>query len=336
MTQTNNKQPEEQKQIGLILTVPPLARFEDIIKDPVVEAVRINTTHEVNQDLDYLLESIKEQAGLKKAWIDLKCRQLRVTDYNVEIRRGEEIHKIGLSQKIELNLPTEAIFDDGNFYANIVALENENTLIIPSSLEKKTGLQLPTRTNMGIRPGMSINITDPSLKIKGYLTKKDEAYIEASKKAGIHTFMLSYVEEESDITDFLALDPDAELIAKIESPKGIEFVKNIYPKYKDKVHLMAARGDLYVELAQPHLILKACEDIINADKDAILASRMLQSLRKPEKMPASQDIFDLYSGMLMGYYRFMTGDEVSFRKDSTMSVIGLFDAVKKIYEQVRT
>ena len=42
---------------------------------------------------------------------------------------------------------------------------------------------------------------------------------------------------------------------------------------------MAARGDLYVEVDRPHLILNAMEKIIKADPNAIAASRMLNSLK---------------------------------------------------------
>ena len=311
----------------LTLTVPPYAHFKDIVTHPTVEAVRLNTTLPVHDSLDTILSNIKAQADPKDVWIDLKCRQLRIQDYNVNITNEKETHYITLSHNITLNTPSEMFVDDGNYVGKINSVQNGNQIVVESSTENRYGLPLPSQGEVGIRPGMSINILDPSLKIDGYLTQKDKDYIDAAKKVGMHNYLLSYVEQKSDIEDILKLDPDAQIIAKIESKKGLDFVKKVYPKYKGNVHLMAARGDLYVELDKPDEIITACEHIINADPEAVLASRLFESLKNPNQMPKSQDIFDVYCGMRMGYKRFMIGDDVCLKKESVESAIGLFDTI---------
>ena len=316
----------------LILTVPPYAQFQGVVKDPAVEAVRLNTTITLKDSLEDVLARVKAQATPKDVWVDLKCRQLRIADYTVEILNNGEMHYITLSHKINVDTPTKMYIDDGNFIGKILEVDKGDTLVVPSSVERKEGLPLAQPGEVGVRPGMSINILDPSLKIYGYLTNKDKQYIKASKKLGLHNYMLSYVEQEKDITDVLRLDPDAKIIAKIESKKGFEFVKDVYPKYKDKVKLMAARGDMYMELDDLDQIIDGCEQIIKADPDAILASRIFESLKDVDKMPKSQDLFDVYCGMLMGYKRFMVGDDVCMRKDSVESAIGLFSVIAKKYE----
>jgi len=320
----------------LILTVPAYAIFGKIAESPVVESVRLNTTLPVKIPLEDVLANIKEQAEPKDVWIDLKCRQLRITGYNVQIFNDGEIHYIDLSHKIQVDTPTKMWIDDGNFIGNITGILNGNRLVVPSSVERKKGLPLANQGEIGIRPSMSINILDPSLKIDGYLTDKDKEYIEAAKKTGLHNYMLSYVEQKSDITDVLKLDPDAKIVAKIESKKGLGFVRKIYPKYKDKVNLMAARGDLYVELDKPDLIIDSCEEIINADPQAMFASRLLESVKDVDKIPKCQDLFDVYCGMKMGYKRFLLGDDICSNRISVQSAIGLFDEIRQKYEGKKT
>ena len=96
---------------------------------------------------------------------------------------------------------------------------------------------------------------------------------------------------------------------------------------------MAARGDLLIEVEKPDEIIDACEEIIKAEPNAILASRIFDSLKDLEKIPKSQDMFDLYCGMLMGYKRFLLGDDVCLNKESVKAAIGLFDVIKQKYDK---
>ena len=96
---------------------------------------------------------------------------------------------------------------------------------------------------------------------------------------------------------------------------------------------MAARGDLYVEVDRPDQVIDACAEIINADPNAVFASRMFESLKDIDKMPKCQDLFDVYCGMLMGYKRFMIGDDVCLSEGSVRAAIGLFDVLASKYDE---
>lgn len=326
----------------LILTVPAHAKFGNVANDPYVEGVRINTTIPVNLSLEDTLKGIINEAGNKRVWIDLKCRQLRITDYNIQVEQDKEIHHIGLSHSIRVNTPTEVWFDNGNTVATIDKVVNGRELIIPSSVERGVGIQLPPTGKIGLRRGMSVTILDKTLDIDGYLTQKDKEFVEAAKKVGLHHYLLSFVECDKDISDLLALDSEARILAKIESPKGLDFVREDYPKYrrflsglKGRVNLMAARGDLYLQVDRPDQIIDGCREIINADKRAVMASRILESCVDPNKIPKCQDLTDVYCSMHMGYRRFMVGDDVSRREDSLKAAIGLFTVLANKYDGVR-
>ena len=163
--------------------------------------------------------------------------------------------------------------------------------------------------------------------VEEYLTVQDKRFVEAAQKLGIHKYLLSFVEQKSDIFELLKLDPEAKIIAKIESIKGLEFVENTYLEVNENVRLMAARGDMYVELEWPHQILGALAKIIKADKNAIAASRILESTLNPEKLPNCADISDMALLLKMGYRSFLLGDNICEKEGSLKSALGLMEAI---------
>jgi pyruvate kinase len=90
---------------------------------------------------------------------------------------------------------------------------------------------------------------------------------------------------------------------------------------------------MYIELDKPDQIIDGCQQIIQADPDAVLASRIFESLKDLDKMPKSQDMFDVYAGMLMGYKRFLIGDDICMREETVRSAIGLFDVIANKFEK---
>ena len=170
--------------MGLIITVPSGVDFRNIVKNPAIEGVRLNTTLPVAGTIEDTLQDMRNQTGPKDFWIDLKCRQLRIVGYSVDISNNSEIHYIKLSHKIKTNIPTDIWLDDGNYSGEIKDIINDDTLVVPSIYSKKEGLMLINEGKL-IRPGMSINILDKSLSIDGYLTNKDKSYIDAAKNLGL-------------------------------------------------------------------------------------------------------------------------------------------------------
>jgi pyruvate kinase len=143
--------------------------------------------------------------------------------------------------------------------------------------------------------------------------------------------MLSFVEKQEDIDELYKLVPDANVVAKIESIKGLRYVTDNH----DKTRLMAARGDLFVELKLPHHIIGALEDIIHADKDAIVASRIFSSLNEGLE-PSCEDISDVDNLLRMGYKTVMLGDDICMKRDSVISGLNLFHAMARRYNKGKT
>jgi len=137
--------------------------------------------------------------------------------------------------------------------------------------------------------------------------------------------MLSYVESVEDVDEVKKLLSNAEVILKIETHRGLDFAKTRGAKHG---RLMAARGDLFVEVLRPHKIASAVKAIVKADKDAIVASRILDSMAA-SPIPASADIGDVAFLLEIGYRTFMLGDQVCLRRDSVIEALNLLEEMEK-------
>lgn len=294
--------------VSAIVTVPPYAPFvSEVARHPIVSGLRLNTAMEVKNSLEDVLKRLQDASYGKDVWIDLKGRQLRTVGY-----ANPPFTKIKTSHAIEVNTPVTAYFGNGRETATIVRIDGNKLFMLDG----------PRRV---VGPGESINIVDPSLVIHGYFTGKDLGYIAAAKKLGLHKYMLSFVESENDINELKKLDSNAVIAAKIESMKGLDYVKN---EYDGKTRLMAARGDLYIEVARPHHILEALENIVDKNSDAIVASRIFPSL-KDRAEPTCQDITDAAYLIKIGYKTLMLGDEVCMRRDSVIGALNLLAAINE-------
>ena len=296
----------------LIVTIPPYAPFiEEVASQKVVSGLRLNTVMPTKGRLEDVLQGIKDKAQEKDVWIDLKARQLRVEGYWTP-----PFTELKVSHPISVQTPCRVYFNDGLDYSTLLEVDGQR-LIMQDGPRRVVG------------PGESLNILEASLEINGFLTDTDKAYIAAAENVGLNNYMLSFVESESDIDAFHSLVPDATVVAKIESRKGMQYVHAEWPEHK-KSRLMAASGDLYVELQRPHYIVQAVESIVKQDPKAIVASRIFPSLSHGLH-PSCSDISDVDNLLRMGYRSFMLGDEVCLQRDSVLSAINLFESIARRY-----
>lgn len=289
----------------VLVTVPPYAPFlEELGRHPAVAGFRLNTVMPIRGSEEEILQKLSSFG--KELWVDLKGRQLRVVGGAVP-----PYSAVPLSHAIEVPCPTDAWFSDGRERARVVAVEG-NRLILEDGPRRFVG------------PGESVNIPHPRLKIIGTLTESDRRYLAAMKGLGLNRVMLSFVEGATDVEEVEALLPGAEIIQKIESVRGLDYVRREGPA---KGRLMAARGDLFVEVPQPHRVLTALRWIIEADPGAIVASRLFPSLARGP-VPDAADISDAAFLFSLGYRSFMLGDEVCLRRDAVMAALHLLEAVE--------
>lgn len=297
----------------LIATLPSIHRtelMEMIISEPFIGGVRYNTGKasicSPKQTLEKILE-LTDKHG-KKFWVDLKGRQLRVKNW-----AAPYYGKITLNHSIEVEFPAKVYFR-GDSWTELKAVENNVIYVDP-----------PPKYAVG--EGQSVNIVSKNLVVSGnqYPTLNDIEYIEAAASLGIKNFMLSFVERETDIYQFMHYVPfifaglrNFEFALKIESLNGIEFVEKFdRQKMKEifwqKIVLIAARDDLFNQIGENKTdMFRALQKIILADENAILASRIFSSLETGGE-PTLADFSDLFLMKRMGYKNFLLSDEICER-----------------------
>lgn len=276
----------------LIATLSPHVSFQSmVVAHPSVEALRFNTINTTGgRTKEQVLLDLVGLCGDKPLWLDLKTRQLRITKWG-----DPGFTTVDLSHRISVNLPTTIYFKDTQ--SQVVEIVDGSRLILEDAPDRPVGA------------GEPVNILDPSLVVEGFLTADDWEYMALASAMGQHNYMLSFVEQTSDIAEVLSFDPEANIVAKIESRRGLEFARN-EATCLASVRLMAARDDLYTNMGREKIdILAAEQDIIAVDPDAIVASRILTSLDRAGEVTMN-DLSDLHMLHMMGYRHFMLSDEL--------------------------
>jgi len=290
--------------IRAIVTTPPYADFlDEVARHPLVEGFRLNTVMPVKGELAPLLERLSGH-GLP-LWVDLKGRQLRVVGAAIP-----PYTEVRISHPIRVETPVDAYFSDGRERVRLARVDGDRLILAEG----------PRRL---IGPGESVNIVHPSLEVLGSLTQTDRRYLEAMRSVGLTRVMLSYVETPEHVEEVKTLLPDAEVMLKIETLKGLALVRD---HGAGLGRLMAARGDLFIEVGRPHEVVGAVRRIVAADPEAVVASRILESLAD-DPVPECAEIGDVAYLLSLGYRTIMLGDRVSLRRDSVIEALNLLEAI---------
>lgn len=295
---------------------PSFPHFKDFCFHPSVAGIRLNSAMIHSADLDNELKIIEDLQPTVPLYFDVKARQLRVRETLVFPDHME----LKINHPIEVETPTLVMFKAGADRALLERIEGDGKHLI-----------FRGGPRFMVKEGESLHLRHPSLKVLGDPILDYE--IEKIKKvvdAGIKRYYLSYVEDNLEIDELRKyIGSDAELILKIESQKGLDFIKTKYNK-TNNTRPMAARGDLYVELDRPHEILAAMKTIIKADSNSFVGSRLLLSVIN-EPVPECDDFSDLAWLYDIGYRNFLLCDELCLKGDLLNRGVNVFDAFRKAY-----
>ena len=279
------------KDCKLIGTLPSLhdkKSIDEMMSHPSISEVRLNTG--VNDLLtpEETIERIKmiQEMYKKKVWIDLKGRQLRVKAW-----ADPSYEAVELNHDIEIEYPAKIYFRGSN--PSTIIHTRGNKIVLSSPPERAVG------------KGQSVNIIAKDLLIKGFLTPLDIELLKVTKEFNMNNYMASFVEGMDDLSEILRINKDANIICKIESKKGLDFINNT----DAPLNLMAARDDLYIETSRNIEMLKHLREIIKKDPNAICASRLFSSLNNSDYVSLS-DYEDLELMYSYGYKNYMLGDDI--------------------------
>jgi pyruvate kinase len=277
----------------LIATLPSLHNrelVEEMFSNTFLGGVRYNIGMRSKYSPEGLVHTLIGYAETygKTVWLDLKGRQLRIINW-ADPTYGD----IELNREISTDLPAKVYFRGDKTCYTLDDYDKNRLYIYPDPVH-------------ALGAGQALNILGTNFSIIGdYLTENDKRYIKAGKDAGVHDYMLSFIEKPADVQELVSIDPEANPVLKIESVRGLEFVENTYDR---NYRLMAARDDLSINLEKRDDDMnRALRLILDKDKSAIVASNIFSSLKTgvPED---GRDITDL---LKMGYTSFMLDDTVS-------------------------
>lgn len=279
------------KECKLISTLPNLndkRSLEEMLSFDEISEYRFNSGVNQLMSTREIMERLKqiEEQTKKKVWIDIKGRQLRV-----ETWANPSYEAIELNHEIEIEYPARVIFRDGTT-SEIIRCRGNKILLSDSPYH-------------ALGKGQSINIDAKSLEIKGYLTEQDKELISMSKEYDLNNYMASFVEEMNDLIEIIKRNKKANIVAKIESIKGLKFIlENTLT-----LNTMSARDDLYTSLNHSYQTIRYLKKIIEKDPNAICASRIFESLQKQQHISLS-DFEDLELMYQFGYRTFMLQDDI--------------------------
>ena len=279
------------KECKLISTLPNLndkRSLEEMLSFDEISEYRFNSGVNQLMSTREIIESLKqiEEQTKKKVWIDLKGRQLRV-----ETWANPSYEAIELNHEIEIEYPARVIFRDGTT-SEIIRCRGNKILLSNSPYH-------------ALGKGQSVNIDAKSLEIKGYLTEQDKELISMSKEYDLNDYMASFIEEMNDLIEIIKRNKKANIVAKIESIKGLKFIlENTLT-----IDTMSARDDLYTSLNHSYQTIRYLKKIIKKDPNAICASRIFESLQRQQNISLS-DFEDLELMYQFGYRTFMLQDDI--------------------------
>ncbi len=276
----------------LIATLPSLNNMEKVqrvFENPFISEVRFNTGVQVPYSAEQTLEILRKLSVEynKKIWIDIKGRQLRVTKWADPLYSCVE-----LNHNVQVVYPAQIYFRNGE-KVNITHIKNGNMIFVDPLPRQALGA------------GQSVNIIAKDVEIEGYLTPTDKLYLNTCGKMNMPYIMASFVELPEDLEQIYHVLPNAQIVAKIETLKGIDFIS----RYKVTTNLMAARDDLYLQSGQNYSMLNHLKTIISKDNEAICASRIFTSLERKSTVDFA-DFADLELMYSIGYRKFMLCDNV--------------------------
>jgi hypothetical protein len=297
---------------NLIATLPLYPKYRtDVAAHPLVTALRFNTVTPLDTSIQATVDGLLGVAYPKPLWLDIKARQLRITQFAYLPESY-----VTLNHKIRVNTPCTVYFRDCTSTLECV-LDGDRLLL--------------TRPERVVGQGEPINILDDSLEVEGFLPGRVCDFVGVFARRDQPRYMLSFVQSRRDCEALWALDPQAEIIAKIEDRRGLRFVAEEYPAMPRKPRLLLAADDLYIHIGQDKTaMLFALRQIIAADPEAIAASRLLTSLHDPDHNHLNEvslgDLAYLWLLESLGYRTLMLSDEICRLR-------AVFAEAMKVYRQ---
>ena len=343
---------------------PTFDHFANFANDPRIQGIRLNSAMMEASEID---DAFKLGAGSATVplWFDIKGMQLRIRE--VVCDHNHDHLEFILNRPVKAKTPFVVGFKAGEDAAECIEIRNGTHFIFRGGprYEVRAGESIHIRSPHEV--GGPVFLDYEKEKIKKIVDMRFDRIDLDGRPDHISKFYLSYVWDQRHVDEFRELIGSAELRLKIENQSGLDWVASKWRPQAD-TSLIAARGDLYVELEYPHQVLDACKLIISKDPGATVGSRMLLSVVPPKpktveflqyverktggscksqfydlaedfsakilndaNVPRCADLSDLAWLHDIGYRSFLLCDELCLERKWLGPCVNIFDAFRSDY-----
>jgi hypothetical protein len=294
---------------------PAFDHFVKYASDTRIQGIRLNSAMMHASEINGQFERRSQMAKVP-LWFDIKGMQMRIREVVCD-HHCDHLEFI-LNRPVNVKTPFIVYFKAGEDAAKCIEVRNGTHFIFDRGPRYE------------VRAGESIHIRDPHEVGGDVFLDYELEKIQKIVDLGFQNFYLSYVWSQRHVDQFRDLiGPNAMLKLKIENQQGLDWVANGWIPQKN-TSLVAARGDLYVEVEHPHDIMNACKLIIEKDPDATVGSRMLLSIIN-NSVPSCSDLSELGWLYDIGYRNFLLCDELCLKDDLLGPCVNIFDSFRKDY-----
>lgn len=305
------------RKLELFVTLwPSMPHFPRFASDSRLAGIRLNSAMISNPELEKELDLVRVPEVRLPVYFDAKARQLRVEC----VHDDPDYLDVTLNHPISVETPCVVLFK-----------QEIDSALLGEVTDGGRRLKFARNPHYQVRAGESLHIRHPSLKVSGpNFTDVEKKKVALVRAAGFKKYFLSYVQGWDVVDEFREMvGSDSEVYLKIEDKPGLEFVARHFEK-REGLFLVAARGDLYLEIDRPHEIMSALRLIAEKDPEACVGSRMLLSLIR-EPVPSCADLLELAWLYDVGYRKMMLCDELCLREEWLGAAINVFESFRGAY-----
>lgn len=308
----------------LVATLGPSSSDYEMIEsfaDAGLDLARINMSHgtyEEHSKKIEIIERLQNEGHLIAIMADLKGPKIRCgcfendgVDFKFgDITRIVKEDVLGTKEKFsvsykglyhDLSVGNRFTFDDGLLVLEVIDKESETETIVCKILN-----------NHYLKNRKGLNAPNVKL-LNEYISEVDRRDVEYICSKSIDYVAASFVRRKEDLIELKNLlveygREDIKIVAKIESPEG---VNNIDEILEVSNAVMVARGDLGVEvdLEEVPLIQKQIIKKCNiAGKPVMVATHMLESMQTAPR-PTRAEVSDVFNAILDGADAIMLSGE---------------------------
>lgn len=323
----------------IVATLGPASTDDDVVLDLVragVDVFRISFAHgDVESGIERL-RHVRELAPTNALMVDLPGPKIRAGSFGstpVALALGDEIElveafgatstgsRIAVERQDVLQLlrPGDRVhIGDGGVSLEVVTpgAQTMARVISAGAVMGKPGLSLPSSLVHDVLP-----------------TPEDRERLEALQHENFQILAVSFVRTAFDMvsTKSVLSRPDVMMMAKIETPEGIDNLDEIV-QVSDSI--MVARGDLGVRLPiehVPHLQKQIVRIAIRYAAPVVVATQMLESMTHAQ-VPTRAEVTDVANAVLDGASAVMLSGETAIGDDPVGVVRAMDRIVRKTEE----